>query len=156
MRSLQYKLGTGLFLSLVISFSVLWLLVSFNVQYLAEEYIASRLKHDADTLLNSINFDQNKQLVIESSRVDLIYTQPFSGHYYEISNDKQLVTSRSLWDQTLNQQKVITGQQLQSIQQGPEKQSLLIISVGYKKQGNQLTITVAEDLNPINENITKF
>ena len=156
MRSLQSKLGTGLFLSLVIAFSALWLLVSFNVQYLAEEYIASRLKHDADTLLSSIKFDQNKQLLMDSSRVDLIYTQPFSGHYYEINADKQLVTSRSLWDQTLNQEKAITGQQLQSIQQGPEKQSLLIISAGYKKQGHKLTITVAEDLNPINDNITKF
>lgn len=156
MQSLQTKLSTGLFLSLVIIFSALWLLVSFNVQFLAEDYIASRLKHDADTLLSRIQFDQNSELVVDSSRIDLIYTQPFSGHYYVINSGKQSVTSRSLWDQKIKQEIVITGQQLQSIQQGPEQQSLLVISAGYKKQGHQLTITVAEDLNSINQNIAKF
>lgn len=156
MQSLQAKLSAGLFLSLLLTFSALWLLVSFNVQYLAEEYIASRLKHDADTLLSSISFDQNNQLVIDSSRVDLIYSQPFSGHYYVIDTSKQSVTSRSLWDQVIKHKTVDTGQQLKSIQQGPEKQSLLLISAGYKKQGHHLTVTVAEDLNPINKNIIEF
>jgi len=156
MQSLQSKLSVGLFLSLVVTFSALWLLVSFNVQYLAEEYIASRLKHDADTLLSRISFNKNSQLVIDSSRVDLIYSQPFSGHYYVINTPEQSVTSRSLWDQKIKQQTVITGQQLKSVQQGPEQQSLLLISAGYMKQGHQLTITVAEDLNPVNKNITKF
>ena len=43
MRSIQSKLSTGLLLSLIIAFSLLWLLVSINLQYLAKEYIQSRL-----------------------------------------------------------------------------------------------------------------
>jgi len=156
MQSLQSKLSTGLLLSLIITFSSMWLLVSINVQFLAEEYIASRLKHDAETLLSNVNFDKKDSLTIDILQVGLIYNQPFSGHYFVIGTDNQTISSRSLWDQKLNHQTVNTGQQLQSLQTGPEQQSLLIVSAGYKKQGHQLTITVAEDLNPINENINQF
>jgi len=156
MQSLQSKLGTGLLLSLIIAFSALWLLVSINIQYLAEEYIASRLKHDAETLLSNVKFENKNHITIDTMRVGLVYNQPFSGHYFVISTENQTITSRSLWDQKLNHQKVNTGQQLQLLQPGPEQQSLLLLSAGYKKQGQQLTITVAEDLNPINKNINQF
>jgi len=156
MQSLQSKLSTGLLLSLIVAFSALWLLVSINVQFLAEEYIASRLKHDAETLLSNVNFDKKNSLTIDILQVGHVYNQPFSGHYFVIGTDNQTISSRSLWDQKLNHQTVNTGQQLQSLQPGPEQQSLLIVSAGYKKQGHQLTITVAEDLNPINENIKQF
>ncbi len=156
MQSLQSKLSTGLLLSLIIAFSSLWLLVSINVQFLAEDYIASRLKHDSETLLNSISFDKNGKLAVDTGYINLIYKQPFSGHYYVISTNKQSITSRSLWDQKLKHEAVSTGQKKHTLQQGPEQQSLLLMSAGYKKQGHQLTITIAEDLNPINKNINQF
>ena len=156
MQSLQSKLSTGLLLSLIVAFSALWLLISINIQFLAEDYIASRLKHDAETLLASIRFDKSNKLVIDTARVDQIYNLPFSGHYYVINTNLQTLTSRSLWDQKLNYKSVNTGQQLRTAQQGPEQQSLLVMSVGYKKLGELLTITIAEDLNPINKNINQF
>ena len=156
MQSIQSKLSTGLLLSLIIAFSALWLLVSFNLQFLAEEYIASRLKHDAETLLSSASFDTDYNLTIDITRVDTIYTQPFSGHYYVITTETESMRSRSLWDKELNSVSLNTGQELNTIQQGPDHQSLLLVSVGYKKQGKPLTITVAEDLNPINKNIEQF
>jgi len=156
MQSIQSKLSTGLLLSLIIAFSALWLLVSFNLQFLAEEYIASRLKHDAETLLSSISFDDNDNLTVDVTRVGTIYNQPFSGHYYVIGTKTESVRSRSLWDKKLNNVSLNTGQQVHALQQGPEQQSLLLMSIGYKKQGHQLTITIAEDLNPINENIAQF
>jgi len=156
MQSIQSKLSTGLLLSLIIAFSALWLLVSFNLQFLAEEYIASRLKHDAETLLSSVSFDTDNNLTIDVTRVGAIYNQPFSGHYYVITTQKGSRSSRSLWDEKLNSVSLNTGQQLHTLQQGPERQSLLLVSVGYKKQGQPLTITIAEDLNPINKNIGQF
>lgn len=156
MQSIQSKLSTGLLLSLIIAFSSLWMLVSINVQFLAKEYIATRLEHDAKTLLNTISFDNNGVLTIDTTRIDLIYNQPFSGHYYLVSTDKLSISSRSLWDHKLKVTAVNTGQQSRALQQGPEQQSLLFISGGYNKQGNKLTITIAEDLNPINKNINQF
>lgn len=156
MKSLQSKLGTGLLLSLIIAFSALWLLVSINIQFLAEDYIASRLKHDTETLLGIIRFDNNTKLDIDTTRLDQIYNQPFSGHYYVINTSKQKLNSRSLWDHKLEFDSVKTGQQLRTLHQGPLQQYLIAISAGYEKQGHQLTITVAEDLNTINKNISLF
>jgi len=156
MQSIQSKLSAGLLLSLIIAFSSLWILVSISIQFMAKEYIASRLEHDAEMLLNTINFDNNGILTIDASRIDLIYKQPFSGHYYVISSGKQSINSRSLWDHKLKVITVNTGKQLRTIQYGPEQQSLLLMSGGYKKQGNKLTISIAEDINPINKNINQF
>jgi len=156
MRSIQSKLSSGLLLSLIIAFSALWLLVSYNLQFVAEDYIASRLKHDAETLLSATSFDTEDNLTIDTTRIDAIYDQPFSGHYYLISGKKQLINSRSLWDKELNSVSLNTGQQINTQQQGPEKQTLLLVSIGYKKHGQPLTITIAEDLNPINKNIQQF
>lgn len=155
MRSIQAKLSTGLLLSLIVTFSALWLLVSVSVQFMAKEYIASRLEHDAEMLLNAINFD-NGVLTVDETRIDLIYNQPFSGHYYVIKSGGQSVPSRSLWDYKLNVLSVDTGRQVHILQQGPDQQSLLTLSLGYEKQNNSLTISIAEDLNPINENIDQF
>jgi len=156
MQSIQSKLSTGLLLSLIIAFSALWILVSVSVQFMANEYIASRLKHDAEMLLNTINFDNDGVLTVDEARIDLIYHQPFSGHYYVINSGNQLINSRSLWDYKLNVIAVNTGQQIHTLKQGPDQQSLLLMSGGYKKQGNKLTISIAEDLNPINKNIDQF
>ena len=156
MPSIQSKLSAGLLLTLIIAFSSLWILVSINIQFLAKEYIASRLEHDTEMLLNIIDFDNDGNLTIDTPHIDLIYNQPFSGHYYVISTDAQIIRSRSLWDYRLKISNVSTGQQSQALQQGPEQQSLLLISGGYEKQGNKLTISIAEDLNPINKNIDQF
>ncbi len=156
MQSLQSKLGGGLLISLIIIFTALWLLVSLSIQSLAEDYITSRLQHDAETLLSSIKLNKKNQLEINNIRIDQIYSQPFSGHYYVILTDKQSFASRSLWDTTLNTTPVNTGQKTTTIQTGPEEQALLLLSIGYKKYGIPLTIVVAEDLNPINDNIHQF
>jgi len=156
MQSIQSKVSAGLLLTLIIAFSSLWILVSVNIQFLAKEYIASRLEHDTEMLLNIIDFDNDGNLAIDTPHIDLIYNQPFSGHYYVISTDAQIISSRSLWDYRLKIINVSTGQQSQALQQGPEQQSLLLISGCYEKQGNKLTISIAEDLNPINKNIDQF
>jgi len=156
MRSIQSKLGTGLLLSLIVVFTILWLLVSINIQYLAKEYIGTRLTHDMETLLNTVSFDVEGNLTIDETRINLIYKQPFSGHYYVISTDTQSLASRSLWDHKLDVKNVGTGQQLRSQQAGPDEQSLLLLSGGYQKQGYNFTISIAEDLNPIKQDIDRF
>ena len=156
MRSIQSKLGSGLVFSLMIAFSALWLLVSFNAQYLSEEYIAKRLQHDAELLLSNISFDQQGNLQVDQSNGGLIYQQPFSGYYFIVSQGETTLYSRSLWDYQLEFQTIKLGDTLRSMQQGPNKQWLLVVSKGFSKQGHSLTIVVAEDLNPINKNISSF
>lgn len=156
MRSLQSKLSNGLILSLIAVFSILWLLISFSIQSLAEEYIASRLRHDAEMLLSTVRFNTDGQMTLDETAIDLVYSKPFSGHYFRITSGNQTVTSRSLWDQRLTSVEVKAGETIRGYQDGPDQQSLLLLSNGFKKQGHSLSVTVAEDLNPVKENISQF
>ena len=156
MQSLQTKLGSGLIISLIAVFTSLWFLISFNIHYLAEEYIASRLRHDAEMLLGSLRFDKNAQISLDEIAVNPVYNQPFSGHYYLITANQQTINSRSLWDQQLRNMPATSGEQIRDHQTGPNQQALLIINNGFVKQGHELIITVAEDLNPVKQNIKQF
>ncbi|GMR20138.1 MAG: two-component system sensor histidine kinase CarS [Gammaproteobacteria bacterium] len=156
MRSLQSKLGSGLTLSLVAIFTALWFLVSFSIQYLAEEYIASRLRHDAEMLLSTIYFDKVGTFRLDESTIDPIYSKPFSGHYYFIASGNQTLSSRSLWDRQLSSVLVRAGDQISNYQDGPDNQLLLVSSNGFIKQGYTLSVTMAEDLNPVKRNIRQF
>lgn len=156
MNSLQSRLGMGLTVSLIISFSGLWLLVNLNIQNLAEEYIYSRLEHDADTILGSLEFNTESQPVVDTNRIDQVYNKPFSGHYFVIRSENQTLYSRSLWDQNLPISSVEKGQQYRLSQPGPEQQSLVVLSQGLNKQGQDFTLLLAEDINPVNNNIQQF
>ncbi len=156
MRSLQSRLSTGLLLSLISAFALLALLVSINLRFVTDDYVASRLQHDSETLLRAIQFDVDGTLRLDVTRIDPVYNQPFSGHYYVISSATQILYSRSLWDQRFAHDALGSGQQKRSIQHGPEQQSLLVLSSGYTRQGFALTISLAEDLNPIRQDIDRF
>ena len=156
MKSLRSKLTTGLLLSLLIIFSVLWLLVSSAIQWLAEDYIASRLNHDSETLLTALSFNSDNKLQLNDDRIDRIYSRPFSGHYYSIRHNNEQLRSRSLWDQQLPIHSTNIGQLNVETLPGPQDQSLLLISQSYQKQDQLISISVAEDLSPLHRDIRQF
>jgi len=156
MKSIQSRLATGLFISLLGIFIVLWMLVSNSIQELAEEYTASRLHHDIETLLSAVSFDQKGSLSLNQERINPIYKRPFSGHYFSIRNQQTSLRSRSLWDQKLLPESATPGLYIHSHQDGPENQPLIIVTSQFNKQGHQFSISVAEDLTPLISNIQHF
>ncbi|MDH5472976.1 MAG: sensor histidine kinase [Gammaproteobacteria bacterium] len=156
MKSIQSKLVTGLLLSLITIFIILWLAVSTNIQKLAENYISTRLQHDVETLLTSITFDSQNKLSINHEKIDTIYNRPFSGHYYSIQHQNTVIRSRSLWDQSLRIPENIQKNYQQSYQQGPENQLLIVITAHFNKQDEDIIISIAEDLSPVQEDIKIF
>ncbi len=156
MRSLQARLGSGLIISLVVVFTVLWFVVSASIQTLAEEYIASRLEHDAESLLSQIEPAQHAVPNLVQDSAGSVYNRPFSGHYFQITIDKRIIKSRSLWDRLLKTHLVSVGEQQRSYQDGPDGQSLLVMHTAFFKQGKAIHISVAEDLNPVKANINQF
>jgi len=156
MHSLESRLSTGLLLSLLIAFALLAVLVSVNIRYVTDDYVASRLQHDTGTLLAALSFDNEGRLLLDAQRIDQVYNQPFSGHYFVISSGTQTHYSRSLWDQRIAHIVVAGGQQTRAIQSGPQQQSLLVLSSGYTLQGYPVSISLAEDLNPIRQDIDQF
>ena len=156
MNSIQSRLTAGLLISLIFVFLILWLAVSSNIQKLSENYIASRLEHDIETLLTAVSFDKTNTLTINEKYINSIYNRPFSGHYYTIQHNQTLFRSRSLWDKNLTSVIVTTNIYTRSVQDGPENQLLIILSRRFNKQNKDITIHIAEDLTPIIEAISQF
>lgn len=153
MRSLQARLSLGLFISLLLAFIFLWLLASHASRYLTEGYITTRLEHDTDSLLTAIQFGPHGQLSLDSRRINPIYKQPFSGHYYKILSSTGALRSRSLWDQDLAVHALSSGSQQRSYILGPQQQHLLLLVSAFDKAGKTITIAVADDLSPVEANL---
>ncbi len=156
MRAIKAQLSVGLVLSLVVMFLLQWLLVSVSIRYLAEQYVASRLEHDTESLLAALNFAADGSAQLDLARIDQIYHRPFSGHYYRVASARQTLLSRSLWDQDLPPAALAPGAQAVTYGEGPQRQHLLIRCGGFRKLQHVLTLCVAEDLTPIDTGLRHF
>jgi signal transduction histidine kinase len=119
----------------------------------AIQFALSRLHHDAEAILGSMDMRQRK--VVRS--LPPIYTQPLSGHYYMIVfPDGQKLLSRSLWDQEL----VLEGGEMDGarywLAPGPQEQQLLVWQRPYQKGGLRFSIAIAEDVAPLLRAIRHF
>lgn len=156
MHSLRFRLSLALLISLILAFIVLWLAVSQGSRFLAEEYMATRLEHDSESLLAALKPDAQGKPTIDATRIDAIYMRPFSGHYYKIIGQHGTLRSRSLWDQDMVVQTIPAGIQQRLYQQGPQQQPLLIFVKTYNKFDQSFTIAVAEDLSTLEQRLARL
>lgn len=150
MNSLEHRLHLGLAVSLMGLMLLLAWAQIIVMQQLTESIVAARAEHDSESLLASLQFDNKDLATIDHSRLGAVYSQPYSGHYYQIIIDQQKpLRSRSLWDTSLKFSSPALGKMQTINNYGPDQQSLLIHIASYQKQGHQITIAIAEDIAPI-------
>lgn len=149
MKSLEQRLQIGLAITLICLMTLFWVFGNTALREMTESWIASRLEHDAEGLLSAMVI-QDDGVKVRWRRINQIYSQPLSGHYYVIKfNDGEIIRSRSLWDQTLDIADLPTGHKTQQIIKGPSEQEVLLLVLGYQKQGRQFTLAIAEDMTPV-------
>ncbi|MFO1417649.1 MAG: ATP-binding protein [Methylotetracoccus sp.] len=142
---------------LVLTFGAQWLIVAQAVSRVAENQIASRLEHDGETILASLELDAPDATPrLNAQRLALVYQQPFSGHYYLIRSGAHALISRSLWDEDLAAEPARPGTETRRHADGPLGQPLLVWTRGYVKQGRPVSITVTEDLTEVWRDIAYF
>lgn len=155
MRSIETRLNLGLGLSLILVFIAVGVGVSLSIRLLTEEYVSSRLEHDAESLLTAISFNGDG-VHLSGRRVNTIYNRVYSGHYYRVQVDGRVIRSRSLWDRNLKVPAVAVGQVRRLREAGPQSQLLLVRAAAYRKAGHAVRIAVAEDLTPIKADMRRF
>lgn len=157
MRSIQARLNGGLALSLVLLFVLLGLGMSYAFRLLAENYVLSRLEHDAESLLAALVLPpRGGQIGLRGDRLNPIYQRAFTGHYYRVQVGDLVLRSRSLWDQDLAVPHPDSGATQVLRLPGPEDQWLLVRVAGYTKAGLPVGIAVAEDLSPIRAEVRRL
>ena len=156
MNSLQRRLQLSLALALVVLFGILWAVGNQSIRGLTEDFIAARLEHDAEALLAALVLGRPHPRM-RRNRVNPVYSQPFSGHYYSVLLDDGVVlNSRSSWDRPLEVEPLQPGGHRRLRVAGPAGQQLLLMVWGYRKQGSDITLAVAEDLTPLQERRNAF
>lgn len=156
MRSVRTRLHFGLVVSLILTLLLMGVGGSIAVRMLVEDWLETRLAHDAETLLVSLQRGPAGHLALSPSYQNPIYQRSFSGHYYRIQTGHQVLRSRSLWDEDLGIAEVAPGEVRLYRMRGPAQQLLLVRVAGYEKQSVQLTLAVAEDLSPIRAAARRF
>lgn len=149
MKSLQNRLHFGLAVSLFILTTLMWWLVNTSINHISNQMMLTRLEHDGQALLASLQQSPEGKLSFKNLQVGHIYRQVYSGHYYLISSDNQQLRSHSLWDQSLEQPQIQTGQFVTQNINGPDGQHLLQWTSRFKRFDKTITITVAEDTNTL-------
>ncbi len=156
MKSIQTRLNLGLGLYLVITFLVIGLAGSHGMRLLVEQWLITRLEHDAETLLISLRADAQGLVVLNPVFQDPIYHRPYSGHYYLVEGGEAQFRSRSLWDAEIEVPRLTPGQVETLRMTGPQQQLLLVRVAGYEKSGKVFSIAVAEDLSPLRDSVRRY
>ena len=156
MKSIQARLNLGLGLSLVITLLVIGLAGSQGMRLLVEQWLVTRLEHDAEMLLVSLVVDEQGQVALNPVLQDPIYHRPYSGHYYLVDSAQEQFRSRSLWDAPFAVRSLAPGAVETLRMTGPQQQLLLVRVAGYQKSGVAFSIAVAEDLSPLRDSVHRF
>lgn len=156
MTSLKTRLSWGLTLSLIFLLTLQWAIVSFAIYSFTHQQLSERLQREGESLLAGIDFDAQGQLTLDANRMSAVYQRVFSGHYYLVISDDQRLASRSLWDSSLNVSSLRPDEEKEYATKGPDGQSLMLVSNGYRKQNRNLTITIAEDISALQSNLMQF
>ncbi len=156
MISLKRRLSLGLTLTLSLLIFLQWALITLVIERVTETQLLERLESESEGLLASIEISPDGTFELNSLRLSSLYQRPFSGHYYVVCTEQSCKQSRSLWDESLDIERLPSGQKSQSSIDGPNDERLFTLQRGYYKQGHGLTITVAQNISALDEDIFQF
>lgn len=153
-KNLQYSLAAVLILILVGLLSI----TIISTRHILQEFVTSRLEHDAKNLLDILDIKASA-VKVRWRRINPIYNIPYSGHYYTITmqGDKQNEAIRS---PSLQEEKILLAKnRLSTVQRsvpGPQNQRLIVWTKTYQKQGQDIVISVAEDMSSLKQRRKRF
>ncbi|MGQ7957512.1 sensor histidine kinase [Pseudomonas sp. SP16.1] len=146
MRSIQRRLSLGLagallLVGLILAQASLWAFDRGLRSYLQED-----LRDEAQGLLAAL-VRGPAGLQLDERRLDPSFQRQFSGHYFRIDFEDRSWRSRSLWDRELLRP---DGPGMQAeLGDGPHGQRLLVYRADYRRYGENLSISVAQDYAPV-------
>ena len=156
MTSLQGRLSTGLILALA-ALTVLAVAVGgYSLRQMTENFVATRLEHDLETVLAALTFDASGQPQLAVDRLGATFHQPYSGHYYQIETAGGELCSRSLWDADLTLPPLAADRVTRAFVTGPQEQRLLLVGRAFRVQNQPVAIAVTEDFTPLETGLKRL
>ncbi|WP_027593910.1 sensor histidine kinase [Pseudomonas sp. LAIL14HWK12:I7] len=153
MKSIQARLSLGLVAVLVVVGAVLAQLTLWLFEAGLQRYLENGLRKESENLLVALVRGPSG-LQLDERRISAAYQRPFSGYYFRIDFDQGTWRSRSLWD--LDMPKPAAPGLSDSHELGPEGQQLLALRADYRRLGQDISISVAQDYSPVREGFRRM
>ncbi|HDS1682857.1 TPA: sensor histidine kinase [Pseudomonas putida] len=153
MKSIQARLSLGLVAVLVVVGVVLAQLTLWLFEAGLQRYLENGLRKESENLLVALVRGPSG-LQLDERRISAAYQRPFSGYYFRIDFDQGTWRSRSLWD--LDMPKPAAPGLSDSHELGPEGQQLLALRADYRRLGQNISISVAQDYSPVREGFRRL
>jgi len=152
-KSIQARLSLGLVAVLVVVGVVLAQLTLWLFEAGLQRYLENGLRKESENLLVALVRGPSG-LQLDERRISAAYQRPFSGYYFRIAFDNGTWRSRSLWD--LDMPKPAAPGLSDSHELGPEGQQLLALRADYRRLGQDISISVAQDYSPVREGFRRM
>lgn len=146
MKSIQRRLSIGLISVMVLVCVVLAQTSLWLFELGLQRYLEAGLRNESESLLVALVRGQNG-VQLDEHRLSPAYQRPYSGHYFRIDFPEEHWRSRSLWDLEIPDPG--SSGLHASYELGQTGQSLLLHKADYRKFGQDLSITVAQDYTPV-------
>lgn len=146
MKSIQRRLSLGLVSVMVVVCVVLAQTSLWLFELGLQRYLEAGLRNESESLLVALVRGQNG-MQLDEHRLSPAYQRPYSGHYFRINFPEGHWRSRSLWDLEIpdpGSDGLHANHEL-----GKTGQSLLLLRADYRKFGQDISITVAQDYTPV-------
>ena len=153
MRSIQARLSVGLVAVLVIIGLALAHLILWLSEISLQRYLEAGLRKESENLLVALVRGPSG-LQLDERRVSAAYQRPFSGYYFRIDFEQGTWRSRSLWD--LDMPKPARPGLESGYELGPEGQQLLAFRGDYRRLGQDISISVAQDYSPVRDGFRRL
>lgn len=153
MKSIQARLSLGLVAVLVVVGLALAQLTLWLFEAGLQRYLEAGLRKESENLLVALVRGPSG-LQLDERQLSAAYQQPFSGYYFRIDFDQGTWRSRSLWDMDMpkpGKPGLDDGHKL-----GPEGQQLLAYRGDYRRLGQDISISVAQDYSPVREGFRRM
>lgn len=151
MYSLKQRLHRNLLITVTLAMMILLTVLHLGIQALTQNYVASRLLHDADSIIAALMTGPNGEWRIQEERMSTVYHRVRSGHYYLVAVNQQRIRSRSLFDIDVATPILTLGENRCSMMDFLEQEQWLACSQAIEKQGNLVNVWVAEDISSLQD-----
>lgn len=154
--SLEGKIRRQLLLALLLVMAGLLLLLHISVSHLTQNFVLSRLAHDAESLIATLERGADGQWQLNETALPQVYQRVHSGHYYLLRSQGVNLRSRSLWDLDPPTRMMPVGASRSELKPGVGEQQWLIREQGFSKQGQDFSLWIAEDIADLRQEQRKF
>jgi len=154
--SLEWRIRRQLLTVLLLVMAGLLLLVHISVSHLTQNFVLSRMQHDAESLIGALEQAPQGQWQLREAALPQAYNRVHSGHYYLLQSSDLTLRSRSLWDLEPPTQPQPVGNSHTELVQGVSGQQWLTLEQGFSKQGQDFSLWLAEDIAPLQQEQRQF